>query len=104
MKYKSERSRACDIPDKVKEIVWERDRRHCIVCGSRYAKPNAHFISRAQGGLGIPENVVTMCRAHHHVYDQTTERFSFREFIREYLNRFYPDFTDEQRTFKRGNS
>lgn len=31
------------------------------MCGSSYAMPNAHYIARAQGGLGIEENIVTLC-------------------------------------------
>ena len=49
----SKRSKACDISPKVKKKVWERDNHCCIICGSPYAMPNAHYISRAQGGLGI---------------------------------------------------
>lgn len=57
----SKRSRACEISQKVKEIVWNRDKHKCIYC-ERYVQKtfaNAHFIKRNQGGLGIPENIVT---------------------------------------------
>ncbi len=49
----SKRSKACDISPKVKKKVWERDNHCCIICGSPYAMPNAHYIARSQGGLGI---------------------------------------------------
>ena len=52
------RTKALDIPEKVKRRVWERDGHQCVLCGSIYAMPNAHYISRAQGGLGIEENAV----------------------------------------------
>lgn len=61
----------------------------CVYCGA--AAPgliswsNAHYISRAQGGLGIPENGLTLCPACHRRYDQTTDRAGMREFFREYL-------------------
>ena len=58
---KSKRAKACDISKKVKDIVWERDGHRCIICGSYQAMPNSHYIRRSQGGLGIPENIVTMC-------------------------------------------
>ena len=58
---KSKRSKACDILQKVKEAVWERDGHRCIICHSRIAMPNAHFIPRSKGGLGIEENIVTLC-------------------------------------------
>ena len=59
---KSRRSKATDIPQKVKQAVWERDGGRCVICGNTHnVMPNAHFISRANGGLGIEENVVTLC-------------------------------------------
>ena len=32
---KSKRSKACEISQKVKEIVWNRDNHKCIYCDSR---------------------------------------------------------------------
>ena len=46
----SKRSKACEIPPKVKEIVWNRDKHRCIFC-QRYVPKfcaNAHFIKRSQ--------------------------------------------------------
>lgn len=69
--YKSKRAKATDIPKKVKDKVWERDHERCIYCGSHNAMPNAHaLLSRAQGGLGIEQNVVTLCSMCHRIYDQ----------------------------------
>ena len=47
---KSKRSKACEISQKVKEIVWERDNHKCISCGRYVPKTcaNAHFIKRSQ--------------------------------------------------------
>ena len=59
---KSKRTKATDIPQKVKQAVWERDGGRCVVCGCcRNVMPNAHFIPRSKGGLGIEENIVTLC-------------------------------------------
>ena len=55
------RTKACDIPQVVKQKVWERDNHRCVICGNPQAMPNAHYISRAQGGLGIAQNIVTLC-------------------------------------------
>lgn len=46
----SKRSKACEIPQKVKEKVWNRDNRSCIICGKYVDKSyaNAHFIKRSQ--------------------------------------------------------
>ena len=57
----SKRSKACDISMEVKKKVWERDEHKCVICHNPYAKPNAHYIARSQGGLGIEENIVTLC-------------------------------------------
>lgn len=47
---KSKRSKACEISQKVKEIVWRRDKQKCIYCGIYVPKScaNAHFIKRSQ--------------------------------------------------------
>ena len=100
---KSKRSKATDIPAKVKLAVWERDGHRCIICGSTIASPNAHYVSRAHGGLGIEQNIVTLCttnidgkRGCHDRYDNSDERDLFRRLIREYLQRCYPDWKEDE--------
>lgn len=44
----SKRSKACDIPQKVKDKVWARDDHKCILCDNPNAMPNAHYIRRSQ--------------------------------------------------------
>lgn len=46
----SKRSKACEIPQKVKENVWNRDDQKCILCGKYVPKTcaNAHYIKRSQ--------------------------------------------------------
>jgi len=46
----SKRSNACDISQKVKEIVWDRDYHRCVFCEKYVPKTcaNAHFIKRSQ--------------------------------------------------------
>lgn len=46
----SKRSKACEIPQKVKENVWNRDDHKCILCGKYVPKTcaNAHYIKRSQ--------------------------------------------------------
>ena len=59
---KTKRSKATDISQKVKKIVWERDNHCCVICGNNYnVMPNAHYIRRTKGGLGIEQNVFTAC-------------------------------------------
>ena len=100
--YKSERSKACDIPRSVKNAVWARDHLRCILCGSPNAMPNAHFISRAEGGLGIEQNIVTLCGECHDEYDHTAKKTVIREEIRNYLKGKYGEkWNEKDLTFKR---
>jgi len=84
------------IPKAVKEAVAKRDSFNghpcCILCGkpapTEYplAFSNAHIISRAQGGLGVVDNIVTLCPECHRKYDQSTERNSIRTRLENYIN------------------
>lgn len=98
---KSKLARACDVSPKVKREVAERDTGHCIICGQK-GSPNAHYISRANLGKGIPENIVTLCDKCHYRLDQTTERENLLAVVKGYLNVYYPNFTDEQRKYHKG--
>lgn len=93
------RTKELAISKKVKMTVWERDRHRCILCGSPSAMPSAHYISRAKGGLGIEQNIVTLCFNCHRRLDQTTERKELLLKVKRYLNRFYPGFDDEKRIY-----
>lgn len=98
----SKRARALDIPKKVKECVWERDGGHCIICGSCHAAPNAHYIARSQGGLGIEQNVVTLCDACHREYDNSEHRKELRVMIRNYLMAKHPGFDEADNYYRKG--
>nr|DAH67167.1 MAG TPA: AcrIIC3 protein [Caudoviricetes sp.] len=92
------------IPRKVKEMVWERDKGRCIICGSRYAAPNAHYISRAQGGRGVEQNIVTLCAECHRGYDQTPLRPVYRRMIQAYLMAEYPHMREDDLRYKKGRT
>lgn len=106
---KDTKSRA--ISPKVKGAVAKRDSIGdwpcCINCGqpAPTEKPtafsNAHFISRAQGGLGIEENILTLCPRCHRRYDQTTERETLRGFFRGYLKSKYHNWDEEKLYYRR---
>ena len=98
---KSKQAKACDIPKKVKDIVWERDNRQCIICGSRMAMPNSHVVRRSQGGLGVPENIVTMCQRCHDMYDQYIDRNSMESYIENYLKSKYPGWDKQNLIYKK---
>jgi 5-methylcytosine-specific restriction endonuclease McrA len=101
---KSNRTKATDIPMSVKQKVWERDNHHCINCGSPYSMPNAHYISRAHGGLGIEENIVTLCLDCHHNYDNGKSK-ELKEHIKEkierYLKSIYPNWDKDSLIYKK---
>lgn len=105
-------TKARDFDQNAKTAISERDSIDgwpcCINCGrpAPQWKPtafsHAHFISRAQGGLGIPENGLTLCPECHRKYDQTTARKEMRDFFREYLKSKYQDW-DESKLYYRRN-
>jgi len=96
------RSKACDISEKVKQNVWERDNHCCVVCGETNAMPNAHYISRAKGGLGTERNIVTLCTQFtqnkcHFNFDNGTgkEKEFIKGIIKEYLQSKYKDWNEK---------
>lgn len=95
------RTKALSISATVKRKVYERDNRCCILCGSPFAAPNAHYISRGQGGLGIEQNIVTLCNECHRRYDQTPERPYYGERIEEYLKSKYANWNKEDLIYKK---
>lgn len=99
---KSVRSKATDIPKTVKMAVFERDNGCCIICGHR-GLPNAHYISRARGGLGIERNIVTLCPQCHNAYDfgNAEQQRACKYIIKEHLTRCYPDFNENDLYFKK---
>ena len=101
---KSNRTKATDIPLSVKTKVWERDNHYCIICGSPYAMPNAHFISRSHGGLGIEENIVTLCQECHHNFDNGKDK-ELKEHIKNnieaYLKQIYPNWSVDMLIYKK---
>ena len=93
---KSKRSKACDISQKTKKIVWERDHERCIFCGNHQAMPNAHVLPRSKGGLGVPENIVTACFQCHEAMDHSSQRERMLKQANQYLDSIY----GKERTIK----
>ena len=89
------RKTACDITQKTRHKVYERDGA-CIICGSHSMLQAAHYIGRAQGGLGIEENLVILCAKCHADYDNGYKRKEYGEFIRAYLTNRYPGWDEEE--------
>lgn len=99
---KSRYARACDFTPDEKQAIYERDGGLCVLCG-RPGAPNAHYISRAQGGLGIEENGLTLCHACHMRYDQTEARPMLRVVFRKYLSAKYRGWNEENLVYKKYN-
>ena len=90
-----------DISQRVKEIVWNRDSKCCVVCGKPLPKhfANAHvFVRRSHFGLGIPENIVTLCQTHHHWLDSGLDwqHKYVKEIVYEHMYKQYPDLDIEK--------
>ena len=101
---RSKRSKATDIPMSVKKRVFERDNGCCVICGNSYnVYPNAHFIRRSKGGLGIEENIFTACTP----LTPNNCHFKFDEYgigkdkVREYLISKYPNWSEDKLTYKK---
>ena len=102
-------TKARDFDRKAKEAISDRDSIDgwpcCVWCGLAAPAPlvwsNAHFISRAQGGLGIPENGLTLCPECHRRYDQSTNRNQMREYFRAYLESKYPDWNEDELIYRK---
>lgn len=96
-------TKALSIPREVKEAVRKRDGGCCILCGSPYGEPNAHYLPRSRGGLGIEENIVTLCFSCHTEYDNGAGRRETEEKIRQYLKYHYPNWEESKLYYRKWN-
>lgn len=104
-------TRARAFSREVKIAISERDSIDgwpcCVFCGTPAPEPlawsNAHYIGRAQGGLGIEENGLTLCPICHRKYDQTAARIEMRGFLREYLMDHYPGWNESDLVYRKEN-
>ena len=92
------RLQATSISEKVRKEVIQRDK-CCIICGSRSFLQIAHYINRSQGGLGLKENLVLLCGLCHREADNGKNSLEVKAKVRQYLEKLYPNFTDEMRRY-----
>lgn len=89
-----------DIPQRVKRAVYERDGGACVICG-KPGMPNAHYIARSQMGLGVEENIVTLCQRCHRDYDQSPKREAYKKELGRYLAGIYDEWNPEKLVYKK---
>lgn len=102
-------TKARDFDRKAKVAISERDSIDgwpcCVFCGLAAPAPlawsNAHYIARSQGGLGIPENGLTLCPACHRRYDQGSGRDEMRGYFRNYLQDHHPEWDERKLYYRR---
>lgn len=105
---KTDRAKALEIPQSVKFAVAQRDSFDghpcCLLCGK--PAPGAqwsccHVIPRSQGGLGIEQNIVTLCPDCHSKLDQSPERRELLIELKNYLKHKYPKWSERLCTYDR---
>lgn len=93
MRYRRQSRKATDIPYDVKVTVAIRDNGRCINCNNKkgVGKPNAHFIARQFGGLGIEENILDLCDICHKEFDNSkgAKKILLEQKYEEYLKSKY---------------
>lgn len=95
-----ERTKKCAITPEVRRTVEKRDGGLCIFC-KRPGRGEAHFIGRAQGGLGIPENIITVCRTCHDMLDNSTDRKIMLQVAEAYLRTKYQGWNKEKLIYRK---
>ena len=102
MRRVSKRAKALQPSERVKQAVYERDGGLCVWCG-RQGLPEAHYIPRSKGGLGIEENILTLCRECHDKFDHGTrdERIRRKLYFAEYLKEKYPEWDENNLVYRK---
>ena len=97
-------TKATAISPEVKRIVWQGDGKRCILC-DRYAPMDwacAHVVRRSHGGMGVEENIVTLCPECHREADEGKTAKEKQEQIAAYISRCYPGWSREAVTYRKG--
>lgn len=101
---RSNQTKATDISAKVRAKVYRRDDHRCVYCHTTYALQLAHvFVNRSHGGLGVEENLVTLCIEHHMSLDNGKLEKSqpIREVVESYLRYTYPNINIDNLKYKK---
>lgn len=95
-----------EISAKVRAKVKERDSwdgaNCCIWCGSSYGVQQHHFIERSRGGMGVEQNLVSLCyKCHARLHSGEKQ---IEDFCEEYLKTLYPNWTEESVIYRKGDN
>ena len=82
-------TKATSIPRSVKLAVYARDHGCCVICGCP-GLPEAHIVKRSQGGKGVEQNIVTLCRTCHRELDEGRDRKTYLQMVIDYISDLYP--------------
>lgn len=98
------RTKKTNIQTKTKRIVFDRDNGCCILCGDPVYEglANAHIVPRSKGGLGIEQNIVTLCPECHRAFDQSVKRKEIESQIIEYITSIYPNWSKNDMIYRKG--
>ena len=103
----SKRSEWCEFSQEERQVIYERDYRRCIYCGSTFGLGAAHiFVSRAHGGKGCRENGCILCAYHHSILDQGKDEIARKRihtYCEGYLHRIYGDIDIESLKYNKWN-
>ena len=106
-KTRKNKQNALTISTDTYNEVYERDNGSCILCMEYGVHEKMfetsvipplemhHYITRARLGMGIPKNLVMLCKYHH------LEETKHREKIKKYLKNKYEDWNEEGLRFKK---
>ena len=98
----NKRTKAVAITPKVRQEVEERDNHQCVFCHTtKDVRGEMHYIRRSQGGLGIPQNLLTGCRKCHAEFDEGKNKEYYRQKAKEYLQSIYPDWNEEELVYNK---
>lgn len=85
----------------IKEAVWIRDNRKCIFCNLTVPIDSAksRFIKKSEGGLDIPENLVTACDECNFKFQYGYQQEELSIIAEKYLKNYYKDNWNKEKLY-----
>jgi len=101
MRKKSKRSLATKITIDVRMDVKVRDNGKCTICGTMENIQIHHFVPRSLGGMGITNNLISLCQFHHkQLHDGNGY---ILEHVKQYMKDLYPNVNNNERKYNKFN-